>query len=129
MFGELPESEADNLLKLVPAVQTVKPRLLTAVVRKVVPTNVRNSVDEDVQQSIGLSLGSGTSGVERIIPIDVEPRLQGDDGDLQAAISLSLQGTHSEPAHSLKLDDVSFELSHVIDMIFRIQCNIGNYNK
>ena len=70
VVGQLPQCEADDLLKVMPAVQTVKPQLLSDIADK----GVVNS-DDDVQRAL-----------------DESRLLAAEEEELQAAIALSMQG-------------------------------------
>ncbi|XP_049813473.1 ataxin-3-like isoform X2 [Schistocerca nitens] len=96
VFGDLPESEADNLLHLAPAVQHEKPRLLATIVRKVVPVSAQDSEeDQDLQRAVRLSLTDSNPPRVTHIPIEIERSLSTDDTELQAALRLSLQDESS----------------------------------
>lgn len=81
--GRLPESEADITLRLQPAVQTIKPRLLPEVSEEI----KNNQEDKDLKAALAASLaqvGSSSSSSHQ----------SGADSDeLQAAINMSLQET------------------------------------
>ncbi|KAI0241889.1 Ataxin-3 [Lamellibrachia satsuma] len=80
VVGDLPHCEADDLLKVLPAVQTVKPRLLS-------------DVAEKVMTSVGIGSSSGTlvddEDVQRAL--DESQLLAAEEEQLQAAIALSMQ--------------------------------------
>ncbi|XP_049785795.1 ataxin-3-like isoform X1 [Schistocerca cancellata] len=96
VFGDLPESEADNLLHLAPAVQHEKPRLLATIVRKVVPVSAQDSEeDQDLQRAVRLSLTDNNPPRVTHIPIEIERSQSTDDTELQAALRLSLQDESS----------------------------------
>ena len=81
VVGDLPHCEADDLLKVLPAVQTVKPRLLS-------------DVAEKDMTSVGIGSSSGTlvddEDVQRAL--DESQLLAAEEEQLQAAIALSMQG-------------------------------------
>ena len=70
VVGQLPQCEADDLLKIMPAVQMVKPQLLSDVADKGVVSS-----DDDVQRAL-----------------DESQLLAAEEEELQAAIALSIQG-------------------------------------
>jgi len=70
VVGQLPQCEADDLLKIMPAVQMVKPQLLSDVADKGVVSS-----DDDVQRAL-----------------DESQLLAAEEEELQAAIALSMQG-------------------------------------
>ena len=75
MLGELPESEADQLLKLMPATQPVKPRLITD--NKQNAENPAGNIDgEDFERALQVSRQMADS----------------EDTALQKALSMSMQG-------------------------------------
>lgn len=85
VFGNLPECEADKLLKINPAVPNL---------RSSVP-NEKSNEDEDLQKALELSLAS-SSKVE-----DPTPPMQTDEeAELEEALKLSLQGFSQEESDS-----------------------------
>ncbi|PSN48441.1 Ataxin-3 [Blattella germanica] len=61
VFGPFPECDADTLLRIVPAVQTVKPRLLASAKSNNASnmgSSQNKSSEEDLQRAIKLSLGA-----------------------------------------------------------------------
>ncbi|BFZ07600.1 hypothetical protein BsWGS_10639 [Bradybaena similaris] len=76
--GILPECEADQLLRLVPAVQAIKPRLLT------------DKEDWDGANSGDAALTEALQASRDLI--------DNDDAALQRALQLSLEGYHTDPA-------------------------------
>ena len=70
VVGQLPQCEADDLLKIMPAVQMVKPQLLSDIADKGVVSS-----DDDVQRAL-----------------DESQLLAAEEEELQAAIALSMQG-------------------------------------
>ncbi|XP_047115487.1 ataxin-3-like isoform X2 [Schistocerca piceifrons] len=122
VFGDLPESEADNLLHLAPAVQHEKPRLLATIVRKVVPVSAQDSEeDQDLQRAVRLSLTDSNPPRVTHIPIEIERSLSTDDTELQAALRLSLQDESSSrvtPANEEEEDsnDDSRKIKHIAQL-------------
>lgn len=83
VFGELPECEADELLRVTPAVRV--PRTRT------VPIEVEGQVEDDLEKAIQLSL-SESSTVASTSKKQVEnPAPAEDENELQKALQLSLQ--------------------------------------
>ncbi|XP_046997652.1 ataxin-3-like isoform X2 [Schistocerca americana] len=122
VFGDLPESEADNLLHLAPAVQHEKPRLLATIVRKVVPVSAQDSEeDQDLQRAVRLSLTDSNPPRVTHIPIEIERSLSTDDTELQAALRLSLQDESSSrvtPANKEEEDsnDDNRKIKHIAQL-------------
>ena len=89
VIGDLPLCEADQLLKLVPAVQIIKPRLLG---------------DQESHDATSSRSRSADSDLERALE---ESRQLADDDDLilRQALALSMQGK--------PLVNTSFQMSHV----------------
>lgn len=136
VFGSFPECEADALLKLVPAVQSVKPQFLASVKGQNVSSMVSNhdrGSEEDLQHALKLSLGSHESQKEETEPeqaaaISLDTRNSGtksnesadnqDDLDLQKALRLSLKGHERVPSSSVSLqsttDDEETELQKAL---------------
>lgn len=104
VFGSFPECEADALLTLVPAVQSVKPQSLAPTKCQNVSSMVSNRVtssEEDLQRALKLSLGPQDSQEE------VEPE---QDASWQVAISLSMgnSGTTSDESKVIQ-DDLDLQ--------------------
>ena len=104
VFGSLPECEADALLTLVPAVQSVKPQPLAPTKGQNVSSMVSNHVtssEEDLQRALKLSLDPQDSQEE------VEPE---QDASWQVAISLSMgnSGTTSDES-KVNQDDLELQ--------------------
>ncbi|XP_069686497.1 ataxin-3-like isoform X2 [Periplaneta americana] len=103
VFGSFPECEADTLLRLVPAVQTVKPRPLAPVKSQTLTSlasSHNQSSEEDLQRALRLSLGPQEDQ-------DAGPsqsKDSQDDLDLQRALRLSLKGNEQGPSSSNSLD-------------------------
>ncbi|XP_049785796.1 ataxin-3-like isoform X2 [Schistocerca cancellata] len=122
VFGDLPESEADNLLHLAPAVQHEKPRLLATIVRKVVPVSAQDSEeDQDLQRAVRLSLTDNNPPRVTHIPIEIERSQSTDDTELQAALRLSLQDESSSrvtPANEEEEDsnDDNRKIKHIAQL-------------
>lgn len=124
VFGSFPECEADALLTLVPAVQSVKPQSLAPTkcqnVSSVVSNHVTSS-EEDLQRALRLSLGPQDSQEEIQQEQDAswqvaislsmgnsgttsdESKVNQDDLDLQKALCLSLKGHEQVPSSSASL--------------------------
>ncbi|XP_021919039.1 ataxin-3-like isoform X2 [Zootermopsis nevadensis] len=138
VFGLFPECEADALLKLVPAVQSVKPQFLGLVKGQNASSMASNhdrSSEEDLQRALKLSLGSHENQKEEEpeqdtslqVPISPSTRNAGtksnestdnrDDVDLQKALRLSLKG-HGQVSSSVPLkstnDDEETELKQAL---------------
>lgn len=130
MFGSFPECEADALLKLVPAVQSVKPQFLASVKSQNAGSMVSNhdrSSEEDLHRALKLSLVSHESQKETEpeqdaslqMAISMSMRNSGtkknestdnqDDADLQKALCLSLKGHKQAPSSSLPLKSTDDE--------------------
>ncbi|XP_054758110.1 ataxin-3-like isoform X1 [Lytechinus pictus] len=92
--GSLPECEADQLLRLIPAVQTQPPKLLSDLVQS---SNQRVSTGAGVTQD---DLQKALNESRNLISGDKA------DDDLQAAIQLSLQGTEKQVPEASKPVDV-----------------------
>lgn len=73
MTGNLPECEADQLLRLMPAIQTVKPSLLT---EKEAETDVVEDDDRALKEALRAS----------------KELIDKDDAALQRALQMSLEG-------------------------------------
>ncbi|KAK7083192.1 Ataxin-3 [Halocaridina rubra] len=87
--GKLPDSEADMTLRLQPAVQTVKPRLLQEIAEE-----SRNSQDEsDLRAALAASLAQAGPSRSCSTADSQDKVSQGDvsDDDLQRAIQLSME--------------------------------------
>ncbi|KAK7867534.1 hypothetical protein R5R35_009430 [Gryllus longicercus] len=84
VFGIFPECEADALLRITPAVQTQKPRLISAVPEK---TNT-SPENEELQKALQLSLRQA----EDIIVPSGSQSSNTEESDLQKALQLSLVG-------------------------------------
>lgn len=91
MLGDLPECEADQLLKLVPAVQPVKPRLINE--------NKQNARDEGM--AVAEDDLSKALNISRQMA-DIE------DSALQKALAMSMQGNKS--IHQKVLYNMAFLL-------------------
>lgn len=124
VFGSFPECEADALLTLVPAVQSVKPRFLAPTKGQSVASMVSNHVtssEEDLQHALKLSLGPQDSQEEREPEQDASwkvavslsmgnsdtasdgSKVNQDDIDLQKALCLSLKSHEQVPSSSASL--------------------------
>ncbi|XP_068203464.1 ataxin-3-like [Palaemon carinicauda] len=80
--GRLPESEADQTLRVQPAVQTIKPKLLPELAEE-----AKNNIEEkDLKAALANSLANVAASSRRQTT---------DGGDLDAAINLSLQNSDS----------------------------------
>ena len=120
VFGTFPECEADSLLRLVPAVQTVKPRPLASAkshTSSSMASSHNKSSEEDLQRAIKLSLGPHENQIE----LDTDPdsslsaalqisitsstaaaaRKDNQEDDLQKALHLSLRNHNEDPPSSL----------------------------
>lgn len=130
VFGSFPECEADVLLKLVPAVQSVKPQFLASVKGQNASNIVSNhdkGSEEDLQRALKLSLGSHESQKETEPEQDASLQVaislsmrnsrtmsnestdSRDDVDLQKALSLSLKGHEQVPSPTLSLKSTNDE--------------------
>ena len=74
VLGELPDCDADQLLKLVPAVQTVKPTLVT---------EVEESEVDDADPQV------------RALKEESRRYVDAEDASLQKALQLSMEGAES----------------------------------
>ncbi|CAG2059531.1 unnamed protein product, partial [Timema podura] len=91
VFGSFPECDVDQLLHLVPAVQTTKPRLINNPSKVLGSTNSKDSEeDQELQRALKLSLAQEGSEEELVLP---SPGIEDpeDFKNLQKALSLSLQ--------------------------------------
>nr|CAD7441635.1 unnamed protein product [Timema bartmani] len=91
VFGSFPECDVDQLLHLVPAVQTTKPRLINNPSKVLGSTNSKDSEeDQELQRALKLSLAQEGSEEELVLP---SPGVEDpeDFKNLQKALSLSLQ--------------------------------------
>nr|CAD7399849.1 unnamed protein product [Timema poppensis] len=91
VFGSFPECDVDQLLHLVPAVQTTKPRLINNPSKVLGSTNSKDSEeDRELQKALKLSLAQEGSEEELVLP---SPGIEDpeDFKNLQKALSLSLQ--------------------------------------
>nr|CAD7424845.1 unnamed protein product [Timema monikensis] len=91
VFGSFPECDVDQLLHLVPAVQTTKPRLINNPSKVLGSTNSKDSEeDQELQKALKLSLAQEGSEEELVLP---SPGIEDpeDFKNLQKALSLSLQ--------------------------------------
>ncbi|XP_063227373.1 ataxin-3-like isoform X2 [Bacillus rossius redtenbacheri] len=105
VLGALPESEADSLLRLVPAVQTVKPRAVAG---------GGSERDPELQRALRLSLGAGEAArreEEEGRGPGQEPREDGEEEEeaLQRALRLSLQQDDDEESELERAIQLSLE--------------------
>lgn len=125
VFGSFPECEADALLKLVPAVQSVKPQSLAPTkgqnVGSMVSSHHRNS-EEDLQHALKLSLRPQEipeQDASLHVPISLSMKnsetMSGefkdnrDELDLQKALCLNLKGYQQVPSSSASLESTEDE--------------------
>ncbi|XP_067012532.2 ataxin-3 [Anabrus simplex] len=97
VFGALPECDADSLLRLVPAVQTVKPRLITSAGQKLSNTTEE---DKDLQKALRLSL----TQVTEELPLTIMNNVVDEDEELQKALRMSLEAD-AHPASRVHEDE------------------------
>ncbi|PNF30246.1 hypothetical protein B7P43_G01247 [Cryptotermes secundus] len=141
VFGTFPECEADALLTLVPAVQSVKPQSLAPLKGQnvsSVASNHERSSEEDLQRALKLSLGSQESREETEPEQDASlqvaiSRSMGnsgttlnkskdnrDDLDLQKALCLSLKGHEQVPSSSVSLENTKDEEAAELQKALRL---------
>jgi len=83
--GDLPGCEAEQLLRLMPAVQTVKPHLLA---QDKDSTSGADQEDEDIDGALKEALRASKAEVE------------GGDSALQHALKMSMEGFYADPSYS-----------------------------
>lgn len=103
VFGALPECEADQILKIKPAVPNTRPN---------VPNT--STEDEDLQRALELSLTTKNSENSS------ETKQTEDDSDLQKALRLSLQGFSQEESDS---ESEESQLKKAIQMSLECKSN------
>nr|CAD7569382.1 unnamed protein product [Timema californicum] len=116
VFGSFPECDVDQLLHLVPAVQTTKPRLINNPSKVLGSTNSKDSEeDRELQKALKLSLAQEGSEEELVLP---SPGIEDpeDFKNLQKALSLSLQKpVESTAAGQCKSTELQSELRVCLD--------------
>lgn len=104
VFGNLPECEADELLKLRPAIPYVKVGI--------VPMKIEKSDDEELQKALELSMHNDIS--------EPTPIITDEETELQKAVRLSLQGFSQEDSES---DSEEAQLRKAMQMSLECKSN------
>ena len=82
VLGNLPECEADQLLRLMPAIQPIKPSLIT-------------NTESGKGQYSGTSGGTDEDMFHKALEDSRKLQDESEDADLEAALALSMQGWNS----------------------------------
>ncbi|RXG58203.1 Ataxin-3 [Armadillidium vulgare] len=99
--GQLPPCKADDALKVKPAVQTIKPQLLSEVNNE---GKLKRKEDEDLKAALRASLHKANSqlGASTSAVLDHSSGASGEDEDLTKAVMMSLE---SNSFHDEVLDE------------------------